>query len=122
MQRRTLLKSALALSATLAATLAPGVVRDTAAQAKPEGEIRFAMYVTLSPLWLDPADQRPGGDSLVRTATPRLSVRVDGLKQTVDLLSRDFPRDEIAYGRSIKRFAIAFNFIGPIADPIGRRR
>ena len=49
-------------------------------------------------------------------------VRVDGLKQTVDLLSRDFPGEEIAYGRSIRRFAIAFNFIGPIADPIGPRR
>lgn len=49
-------------------------------------------------------------------------VRVDGFKQTVDLLSRDFPHEEIAYGRSLKRFAIAFNFIGPIADPISRRR
>ena len=48
-------------------------------------------------------------------------VRVDDLKQTVGLLSRDFPHDQIAYGRSIKGFAIAFNFIGPIADPIGRR-
>ena len=49
-------------------------------------------------------------------------VRVDGLRQTVNLLSRDFPHEEIAYGRSLKKFAIAFNFIGPIADPIGRRR
>ena len=45
------------------------------------------------------------------------AVRVDELNQQVTLLSRDFPDDEIAYGRSIKNFAIAFNFIGPIADP-----
>ena len=45
-------------------------------------------------------------------------VRVDALNQTVDLLGRDFPRHELAYGRSVKRFSIAFNFIGAIADPI----
>ena len=49
-------------------------------------------------------------------------VRVEGLKQTVRLLSRDFPREEISYGRGVKGFAIAFNFIGPIADPIRPRR
>lgn len=49
-------------------------------------------------------------------------VRVDGLKQTIDLLSRDFRHEEIAYGRSLKRFAVAFNFIGPIADPLVPRR
>ena len=49
-------------------------------------------------------------------------VRVDGLSQTVDLLSRNFPHEEIAYGRSIKGFAVAFNFIGPIAEPIKSRR
>jgi hypothetical protein len=26
------------------------------AQTKPEGEMRFALYVTLSPLWFDPAE------------------------------------------------------------------
>src|SRR5262245_51627195 len=26
------------------------------AQAKPEGEMRWALYVTLSPMWLDPAE------------------------------------------------------------------
>lgn len=48
-------------------------------------------------------------------------VRVDDLRQTVDLLGRDFPRDQIAAGRSVTGFAIAFNYIGPIADPVGRR-
>ena len=49
-------------------------------------------------------------------------VRVDELRQTIDLLGRDFPNEDIAYGRSLRGFAIAFNYIGPIADPIGRRR
>ena len=48
-------------------------------------------------------------------------IRIDGLNQKVGLIDRDFPRYEIAYGRSL-RFAIAFNYIGPIADPISRRR
>ena len=50
------------------------------------------------------------------------AIRVEGLNQRVNLLSRDFPHDEIAYGRSIRSFAIAFNFIGPIADPTRSRR
>ena len=30
--------------------------RDVAAQAKPEGEMRYALYVTISPLWFDPGE------------------------------------------------------------------
>ena len=45
-------------------------------------------------------------------------VRIDGVGQTVSLLSRDFPNEDIAYGRTIRGFAVAFNFIGPIAEPI----
>ena len=45
-------------------------------------------------------------------------VRVDGLGQTLSLLSRDFPNQEIAYGRNVGGFAIAFSFLGPIAEPI----
>ena len=48
-------------------------------------------------------------------------IRVDGVNQRVDLLSRDFGNEDIAYGRTIKGFGIAFNFIGPKADPIRRR-
>ena len=39
---------------TLALVLAPVV--PTMAQAKPEGEMRYAMYVTLAPAWLDPGE------------------------------------------------------------------
>ena len=48
------------------------------------------------------------------------AIRVSGLNRLVNLLSRDFPHEDIAYGRSIREFGIAFNFIGPIADPIRR--
>ena len=48
-------------------------------------------------------------------------IRVQGLDQTVPIRGSDFPREEIIYGRSISGFAIAFNFIGPIADPMIRR-
>ena len=30
------------------------------AQTKPEGEMRFALYVTLAPAWLDPGEAQPG--------------------------------------------------------------
>ena len=46
------------------------------------------------------------------------SIRVYGLDRHVDLLSRDFPKEDIAYGRVVRGFSIAFNFIGPIADPV----
>src|SRR3989454_8976004 len=36
--------------------LAGGFVDTAAAQAKPEGEMRWALYVTLSPLWFDPSE------------------------------------------------------------------
>ena len=36
--------------------LIAGAPRHTAAQAKPEGEMRFALYVTISPQWFDPGE------------------------------------------------------------------
>ena len=45
-------------------------------------------------------------------------VRVGGVDRQVDLLSRNFPNEEISYGRTIRDFWISFNFIGPIADPV----
>src|SRR5260370_21813322 len=47
----------LALAITLACALLAGAVPSlTAAQTKPEGEMRWALYVTLSPVWFDPAE------------------------------------------------------------------
>ncbi len=40
----------------LGALLLGGLGNQAAAQAKPEGEMRWALYVTLSPLWFDPAE------------------------------------------------------------------
>ena len=42
------------------------------------------------------------------------------LKRPVSLSLRDFPSDEIEHGRELRDFGIAFNYIGPIADPLGR--
>jgi peptide/nickel transport system substrate-binding protein len=41
----------------LIAVAGPGFV---AAQTKPQGEMRFALYVTLAPAWLDPGEAPPG--------------------------------------------------------------
>jgi peptide/nickel transport system substrate-binding protein len=38
------------------ALLAGGLLDQGAAQAKPEGEMRWALYVTLSPVWFDPGE------------------------------------------------------------------
>ena len=49
-------------------------------------------------------------------------IRVDGLNRIVDLLDRDFRGHEISDGRYVRGFGVAFNYIGPIADPIERKR
>ena len=40
----------------LVALLAGGLLEDAGAQAKPEGEMRWALYVTLAPVWFDPGE------------------------------------------------------------------
>ena len=50
--RRRLLGLVFALCTVLTA----GPSREAAAQARPEGEMRWALYVTLSPQWFDPAE------------------------------------------------------------------
>ena len=45
-------------------------------------------------------------------------VRLDDTRQVVRMLSKDFPTYDIAYGRQVREFGVAFNFIGPIATPI----
>jgi len=47
---------AVALLVVLAASLWPGAAAPPAAQTKPEGEMRFAFYITISPVWFDPSD------------------------------------------------------------------
>jgi len=40
----------------LVSLLVAGLVTDAGAQAKPEGEMRWALYVTIAPAWFDPAE------------------------------------------------------------------
>ena len=47
---------ALGSLALVLALLAGGLLDRSAAQNKPEGEMRWALYVTLSPVWFDPGE------------------------------------------------------------------
>jgi peptide/nickel transport system substrate-binding protein len=47
---------ALAAAALVYIVLVRGAGEDAAAQPRPEGEMRWALYVTLSPMWFDPAE------------------------------------------------------------------
>jgi peptide/nickel transport system substrate-binding protein len=49
-----------AAAAVLACGAALGGAGFAAAQSKPEGEMRYAIYVTLAPAWLDPGEAQPG--------------------------------------------------------------
>jgi len=46
------------------------------------------------------------------------SIAVKNFSGTVDLEARQFSREELRKGRVLQGFNIAFNFLGPIADPI----
>ena len=50
----------LALAVALSWAVALGGPAPAAAQTKPDGEMRFALYVTLASAWLDPAEASPG--------------------------------------------------------------
>ena len=53
----------------------------------------------------------------------RVRVQVDDIRQEVELLQRDFPAINLRRGSGVAGgFNIAFNFIGPVADPPGRKR
>ena len=45
-----------ALGYVLSASLAVGLCGSAAAQTKPEGEMRWALYVTLPSVWFDPGE------------------------------------------------------------------
>ena len=47
---------ALAAAALLCVWLASGPLEEASAQPKPEGEMRWALYLTLSPVWFDPGE------------------------------------------------------------------
>ena len=45
-------------------------------------------------------------------------IRVEGIEKPIRVLARDFPNDDLSHGRELRDFGIAFNYIGPIADPL----
>lgn len=48
-------------------------------------------------------------------------VRVESdTERHITLLARDFPHEDLAPGRELRDFGIAFNYIGPVADPLSR--
>ena len=47
-------------------------------------------------------------------------VRVEGIDRPIRVSGRDFPNDDLAHGRELRNFGIAFNYIGPSADPLSR--
>lgn len=47
-------------------------------------------------------------------------ISVEGVEGNVDLLTRDFKDEDLQLGRELNDFAIAFNYLGPIADPMSR--
>lgn len=49
-------------------------------------------------------------------------VRVEGIERPILLRRQRFPNDELAHGRELREFGIAFSYTGPIADPISRTR
>ena len=56
----------------------------------------------------------------VEVSDVKHSVRVEGMERPIALSLHDFPSDEIEHGRELRDFGIAFNYIGPIADPLSR--
>ena len=51
-------------------------------------------------------------------SNPRGEVFVEGLQRRIPFFARDFSRPDIARGEPLGEFHIAFNFLGPIADPV----
>ena len=45
---------------------------------------------------------------------------VEGIDKPIAVLPRDFSGDDLMPGRELRGFGIAFNYIGPIADPLSR--
>ena len=45
-------------------------------------------------------------------------IRVESINKPILVLAHDFPNDDLSHGRELRGFGIAFNYIGPIADPL----
>ncbi|MGO4737421.1 hypothetical protein AB4099_12815 [Bosea sp. 2KB_26] len=47
-------------------------------------------------------------------------IRVEGLNISINLLGHEFSEHDLAHGRELRDFGIAFNYVGPVADPLTR--
>lgn len=57
--------------------------------------------------------ENPAGDGFM--------IRLEGTGRRIRLRTRDFSDLGLAYGNSVSGFGIAFNYIGPLADPQSKR-
>ena len=55
-------------------------------------------------------------------ADDRWSIYVEALGRRVDLLAGSFPNEDLAVGRTVRNFAVAFNYRGPLADRVSARQ
>ena len=56
-----------------------------------------------------------------RIGQDRWSVYVQELRRRVDLIATHFPEADVAVGRTVRNFAIAFNYRGSLADKLASR-
>ena len=102
----------------LYALLASSLVGVAAAQSKPEGEMRWALYVTVAPAWLDPGEvqgfitpfwiQYALHDALVKPMpgnimTPEPRRIVDAESRSAGLRVQAAPRSQVPQRRSLHR-------------------
>lgn len=60
------------------------------------------------------------GRILNQIGTNSWRIKVREFDRPIVLLAREFKDEELARGREVRGFGIAFNYIGPIADPLSR--
>lgn len=55
-----------------------------------------------------------------RISENRWSVQIDSIQRHVDLVASDFRQIQIAKGTIVRNFTVGFNFLGPLARPVGK--
>lgn len=60
------------------------------------------------------------GTVMRRIGGNRWSVHIDNIQRSVDLVATDFHHTEIAKGTIVRNFTVGFNFLGPLARPVGK--
>lgn len=86
-----------------------------------DSEFEDSSRVVRRLVFVDPAEKGFIGRIEKQRSEGHWSLSVDGFSGTIDLLSREFSGEDLRVGREVRNFNIAFNYLGPIADPILRR-